>query len=77
MANDDFDADGTAKQNGRCQMAMAQGKCEDMGCEWHITDDSEDGEVTTMTTSTPSTTSEEVGCCKGDDAKSNEVCWRG
>merc|ERR1719361_3362622 len=53
---------------------MEQGKCEDKGCEWLITDDPDDCVITTTSTSTPSTTSEEVGCCKGEDAKSNEMC---
>jgi hypothetical protein len=53
---------------------MEQGKCEDKECTWLVTDDPEDCEITTTSTSTPSTTSEEVGCCKGGDAKSNEMC---
>merc|ERR1712087_70521 len=57
-----------------CQMAMERGKCEDKGCEWLITDDPEDCVITSTTTPTPDTTEEEVGCCKGEDAKSNEMC---
>jgi len=61
------------KANAKCMMAMEQGECESKGCEWLITDDPEDCRVTTTSTSTPTTTSE-VGCCKGEDAKSNEMC---
>merc|ERR1711971_304556 len=62
------------KANDKCVMAMEQGKCESKGCEWLITDDPEDCRVTTTSTSTPTTTSEEAGCCYGDTAKTNEMC---
>merc|ERR1719361_1540071 len=62
------------KANGKCQMAMEQGKCEDKGCEWLITDDPDDCVITTTTTPTPDTTEEEPGCCYGDTAKTNAMC---
>merc|ERR1719320_487678 len=46
-------------------------KCEQNGCNWLVTDDETDCEITT--TSSPTTT-EEMGCCKGDSVKSNDKC---
>merc|ERR1719232_523626 len=51
--------------------APTQSKCEDMGCSFLVTDDPTDCEMTT--TSSPTTT-EEVGCCKGDSHKTNTMC---
>jgi len=59
------------KANGKCARATSQSKCEDMGCSFLVTDDYSDCEMTT--TSTPTTTAE-VGCCKGDSAKTNAMC---
>merc|ERR1719230_1673230 len=59
------------KANDRCSKATDRARCEDMGCEFLVTDDDTDCEMTT--TSTPTTTVE-VGCCYGDTAKTNEMC---
>jgi len=59
------------KANDKCSKAMAEDKCEDKGCHWMVTEDPTDCEMTTTSTSS---TTEEVGCCKGDSAKSNAMC---
>merc|ERR1719481_614472 len=59
------------KANDKCSRATDRARCEDMGCEFLVTDDYTDCEMTT--TSTPTTTVE-VGCCYGDTAKTNEMC---
>jgi len=59
------------KANGKCVKAIDQGKCEQNGCQWLVTDDAADCEMTT--TETPTTTAQK-GCCKGDSVKSNEKC---
>merc|ERR1719361_151189 len=59
------------KSNGKCLKATEQGRCESNGCNWKETDDPRDCEMTTTSTST---TSEEEGCCKGEDFKSNQMC---
>merc|ERR1719232_1787271 len=59
------------KANGKCARAATESKCLDMGCQFMITDDPTDCEMTT--TSAPTTT-EEVGCCKGDSMKTNTMC---
>merc|ERR1719361_2389401 len=59
------------KSNGKCLKATDQGRCESNGCNWKETDDPRDCEMTTTSTST---TSEEEGCCKGEDTKSNQMC---
>merc|ERR1712087_754705 len=59
------------KANDKCSRATDRARCEDMGCEFLVTDDPDDCEMTT--TSTPTTT-EEVGCCYGEGVKENEMC---
>jgi len=59
------------KANGKCARATDRARCEDMGCDFLVTDDPNDCIVTT--TETPTTT-QEPGCCAGDSAKSNEKC---
>merc|ERR1740131_191306 len=59
------------KGNNRCSQATDRDRCEDMGCTFLETDDPEDCVFTTTETST---TTEEVGCCKGEGAKENEMC---
>jgi len=59
------------KQNDRCEKATDRARCEDMGCHFLVTDDPED---CVMTTTTSPTTTEEVGCCKGDSHKTNAMC---
>jgi len=59
------------KANAKCATASEQDKCESRGCAWMVTDDPSDCEMTT--TETPTTT-EEVGCCKGDSHKTNSMC---
>merc|ERR1719443_1018573 len=59
------------KANDRCAKATDRARCEDMGCSFLETDDPSDCEMTT--TETPTTT-EEVGCCKGDSLKTNPMC---
>ena len=59
------------KQNGRCAKATSQERCEDMGCSFLVTDEPSDCE---MTTTESATTTEEVGCCKGDSLKTNPMC---
>merc|ERR1719232_38816 len=64
------------KANAKCMRASERGKCEDKGCEWLITDDPEDCIITTTTSTTPSPTEPEEGCCKGTTGTeaSNEKC---
>merc|ERR1712087_678179 len=62
------------KANNKCVGIEDRTSCERKSCNWLITDDEDDCIVTTTTTPTPDTTEEEVGCCKGEDAKSNEMC---
>merc|ERR1712087_682454 len=59
------------KANGKCARATSRSKCEDMGCEFLVTDDPSDCEMTT--TDTPTTT-QTPGCCKGTSGASNENC---
>merc|ERR1719204_1517425 len=59
------------KANGKCARATDRSKCEDMGCEFLLTDDPSDCEMTT--TDTPTTT-QTPGCCKGDSLKSQDKC---
>merc|ERR1719204_1744282 len=59
------------KANGKCLAAVTQGKCENKGCSWLVTDDPSDCEMTT--TETPTTTPE-PGCCAGDSARTNDKC---
>merc|ERR1712087_229069 len=57
-----------------CNAKIGRESCERSGkCEFREGED-DCSLPTTTSTSTPSTTSEEVGCCKGEDAKSNEMC---
>merc|ERR1719443_1796280 len=59
------------KANDRCGKATDRSRCEDMGCEFLVTDDPDDCIMTT--TETPTTT-EDVGCCMGDSHKTNDMC---
>merc|ERR1711972_1057662 len=59
------------KANDKCSRATDRARCESMGCEFLVTDDPKDCELTT--TSTPTTT-EEQGCCYGEGVKENEMC---
>merc|ERR1711972_170551 len=59
------------KANDKCGKATDRARCEDMGCEFLVTDDPKDCEMTT--TSTPTTTME-PGCCYGEGVKENEMC---
>merc|ERR1719309_1659596 len=59
------------KANDKCSRATDRARCESMGCEFLVTDDPKDCEMTT--TSTPTTT-EEQGCCYGEGVKENEMC---
>merc|ERR1719187_937160 len=59
------------KANDKCSRATDRARCEDMGCEFLVTDDYSDCEMTT--TSTPTTT-EELGCCKGADKTREAMC---
>merc|ERR1711972_694774 len=59
------------KANDKCGKATDRARCEDMGCEFLVTDDPKDCEMTT--TSTPTTT-EELGCCYGEGVKENKMC---
>ena len=59
------------KANDKGSRATDRARCEDMGCEFLVTDDPKDCEMTT--TSTPTTT-EELGCCYGEGVKENEMC---
>merc|ERR1719295_2418169 len=59
------------KSNGRCQKATDQSRCESNGCNWMLTEDPND---CVMTTSATTTTTEEPGCCKGDNARTNAMC---
>merc|ERR1719347_1263510 len=61
------------KAQAKCLQLMEQDKCENKGCEWLLTDDPNDCDLTTTTTTT-TTTTEEPGCCKGDSVRTNERC---
>jgi len=56
------------KANGKCAMALTEGKCADKGCSWLITEDITDCEITTTKTI------DEEGCCHGDSYKANDKC---
>ena len=57
------------KANDKGSRATNRARCEDMGCEFLMSDDPDDCIMTTI--STPSTT-EEVGCCYGEGVKASE-----
>merc|ERR1719384_3066657 len=60
------------KSNDKCRRNdYDQAKCEKQGCEFVVTDDFSECEYTT--TETPTTTSE-VGCCKADAKKREDMC---
>merc|ERR1719391_918715 len=59
------------KGNDRCSGATDAQRCEDMGCKFLITNDPEDCKFTTTESAT---TTQEVGCCKGDALKTNAMC---
>merc|ERR1719153_1550289 len=59
------------KANDKCGRATDRDRCEDMGCEFLVTDDPDDCIMTT--TSTPTTTQEQ-GCCKADSKKREDMC---
>merc|ERR1711971_1284471 len=63
----------TAKNTEMCNAKVGRESCERSGkCEFRV--DEDDCSWPTTSTSTPSTTSEEVGCCKGEDFKTNQMC---
>ena len=57
------------KANDKGSRATDRARCDDMGCEFMVSDDPDD--CTMTTTSTPSTT-ETVGCCYGEGVKASE-----
>ena len=57
------------KANDKGSRATNRARCEDMGCEFLMSDDPDDCIMTMI--STPSTT-EEVGCCYGEGVKASE-----
>merc|ERR1719385_361493 len=59
------------KEQGQCLGFDAQQICERKRCEWIVTDDPEDCIITT--TESPTTTVE-VGCCKADSKKREDMC---
>merc|ERR1719471_1010831 len=59
------------KANDKCSRATDRDRCESMGCDFLLTEDPSDCEMTT--TETPTTT-EEAGCCYGEGVKENEMC---
>merc|ERR1719260_757463 len=59
------------KAQAKCFGLADQKACERKDCEWLVTDDDTDCEITT--TSTTSTT-ETPGCCKGTSRTSNDAC---
>merc|ERR1719295_2187778 len=59
------------KANDKCARATDRARCEDMGCEFLVTDDEDDCVITT--TETPTTTAT-PGCCKGTSRTSNDAC---
>merc|ERR1719463_49939 len=54
------------KANDKCLKATEQDKCEDKGCNWLVTDDPEDCEMTTTTTTSTTPSPTEGGCCDSD-----------
>merc|ERR1719384_1714062 len=58
------------KANDKCSRATNRDRCEDMGCEFLVTEDPSDCEMTTAETPT---TTEEAGCCYGEGVKENEM----
>jgi len=63
------------KANDKCRkMDDDQARCEKQGCNFLVTDDPDDCDVTTTSTETPPTTTSEVGCCYGEGVKENEMC---
>merc|ERR1740131_165532 len=64
-------SDDSYKANDKCGRATDRARCEDMGCEFLVTDDPSDCEQTT--TETPTTTAT-PGCCKGTSRTSNDAC---
>merc|ERR1719471_1820035 len=59
------------KANDKCGRATDRARCESMGCSFLVTDDPDD---CIMSTETPPTTTEELGCCYGEGVKENEMC---
>merc|ERR1719204_2180542 len=59
------------KAQSKCFGLEDQASCERKSCEWLLTDDASDCEITT--TDTPTTT-EEAGCCKADAPKRQDMC---
>merc|ERR1719474_2260190 len=63
------------KSNDKCRkMDEDRARCEKQGCTFLVTDDPDDCDVTTTSTETPPTTTEELGCCYGEGVKENEMC---
>merc|ERR1712087_134247 len=63
------------KSNDKCRkMDGDRTRCEKQGCSFLVTDDPDDCDVTTTSTETPPTTTEELGCCYGEGVKENEMC---
>merc|ERR1719420_2727987 len=60
------------KAQSKCFGLEDQTGCERKDCEWVETEDPNDCVITT--TSSPTTTEEAPGCCKGDSPKSNPMC---
>jgi len=57
------------KANDKCTRAADEGRCQDMGCSWQVTDDPDDCEMTTTTPSPTTTTTTTPGCCDSDVSK--------
>merc|ERR1719320_1331393 len=63
------------KSNDKCRkMDEDRARCEKQGCTFLVSDDPDDCDVTTTSTETPPTTTEELGCCYGEGVKENEMC---
>merc|ERR1719420_1382678 len=61
------------KAQAKCVGLEDQIACERKDCEWVLTDDEKDCELTTTTTTT-TTTTVAPGCCKADSAKRQDMC---
>merc|ERR1719230_1338121 len=61
------------KAQAKCVGLEDQTACERKDCEWLLTDDEKDCELTTTTTTT-TTTTVAPGCCKADSAKRQDMC---
>jgi len=61
------------KAQAKCVGLEDQIACERKDCEWVVTDDESECELTTTTTTT-TTTTVAPGCCKADSAKRQDMC---